>query len=557
MHSHRMHSHRMHTIARVRTSLAYPFIRARPCRECKDDRSPPAPALLLVPALLVGAAMALPLVYLAMRSVGASSEAWELFFRLRTAQILWRSVQLVLIVSFGSLLVGVPMAWLTTRSNVPMRRPLSVLGALPLVVPTYVGAFLAISALGPRGLLQDMLEPIGVDRLPEIYGLPGAAATLVLLSYPYVYLTVRGALARMDPSLDESARLLGQGAVAVFFKLTLPQLRPAMISGALLVTLYTLSDFGAVSLMRYESFTWAIYQQYQSAFDRTAAAVLSLGLVGLAAAALLIENLARGRSRYYRSSSGAARPRSPVDLKALRWPAAALAWLLLACALGIPTAVLAYWLVSGIAAGEPLLLLWTAARNAVSVSLLAALAAAALAIPVAAMSVRHPGAVAAALYRISHTGYAMPGIVVALALVFFGSRLLTPAYQTIWLLVFSYVILFLPAALGPARSSLLQISPKLEESARILGASQLRVILSVTGPLMRSGLLMGGALVFLITMKELPSTLILGPLGFETLATAVWSASEEAFFARAAAPALMIVLVSSIPVAVMMIRERT
>ena len=207
--------------------------------------------------------------------------------------------------------------------------------------------------------------------------------------------------------------------------------------------------------------------------------------------------------------------------------------------------------------GEPLLLLWSAAWNAVSVSVLAAVAAALLAIPVAAIAVRHPGLIATTVYRVSHTGYAMPGIVVALALVFFGSRLATPVYQTVWLLVFAYVILFLPAALGAVRSSLAQISPRLEESARVLGRSQMRVMLSVTGPLMRSGLLMGGALVFLVTMKELPATLILGPLGFKTLATAVWSASEEAFFARAAAPALMLILISSIPMAVLVLKERS
>ena len=189
--------------------------------------------------------------------------------------------------------------------------------------------------------------------------------------------------------------------------------------------------------------------------------------------------------------------------------------------------------------------------------MLAAVAAALLAIPVAAMAVRHPGLISTTVYRVSHTGYAMPGIVVALALVFFGSRLATPVYQTVWLLVFAYVILFLPAALGAVRSSLAQISPRLEESARGLGRSQMRVMLSVTGPLMKSGLLMGGALVFLVTMKELPATLILGPLGFKTLATAVWSASEEAFFARAAAPALMLILVSSIPMAVLVLKERS
>ena len=529
-----------------------PFLRPR-----RRERSRPRPsALVAAPAALVAVGMALPLCYLAIRGLEASDETWRIFFRARTAEILWRTVQLVFVSAAGSLLIGAPMAWLAVRSDIPARRAVSALAALPLTVPTYVGAFLAISAFGPRGLLQDALEPLGVSRLPEIYGLPGAAGTLILLSYPYVYLTVRGALVRMDPGLEESARALGHGAVSAFFRVTLPQLRPAMASGALLVALYALSDFGAVSLMRYESFTWAIYQQYQSSFDRSAAAALSLGLVGLATAILVFDNFARGRGRYYRSSSGAARRQRTASLGAFRIPAAAFAWMVIILALGVPAAVLGYWLANGIAAGEAFPPIWASASNAVMVSLLAAAACAALAVPVAILSVRHPGALSSALYKMSHAGYAMPGVVVALALVFFGSRLFAPAYQTIWLLAFGYVILFLPAALGSARASLLQISPRLEETARTLGASRFRVARTVTGPLMAPGLLMGGALVFLITMKELPATLILGPLGFGTLATAVWSASEEAFFARAAAPALAIILLSSIPMAILSPRDR-
>ena len=532
------------------TVTPIPFPRPR-----RRERPRPS-ALVAAPAALVAVGMALPLCYLAIRGLDAADETWRIFFRERTAQILWRTVQLVFISAAGSLLIGAPMAWLAVRSDIPARRLISVLAALPLAVPTYVGAFLAISAFGPRGLLQDALEPLGVSRLPEIYGLPGAAGTLILLSYPYVYLTVRGALVRMDPGLEESARALGHGAASAFFRAALPQLRPAMASGALLVALYALSDFGAVSLMRYESFTWAIYQQYQSSFDRSAAAALSLGLVGLATAILVFDNFARGRGRYYRSSSGAARRQRTARLGAFRLPAAAFAWTVIILALGVPAAVLGYWLINGIAVGETFPPIWSAAFNAVAASSLAAAACAALAVPVAVLSVRHPGALSSALYKMSHAGYAMPGVVVALALVFFGSRLFAPAYQTIWLLVFGYVILFLPAALGSARSSLLQISPRLEETARTLGASRLRVARTVTVPLMAPGLLMGGALVFLITMKELPATLILGPLGFKTLATAVWSASEEAFFARAAAPALAIILLSSVPMAILSLRGR-
>ena len=518
------------------------------------------PLSLLIPAGLVALAMALPLVYLVIRSAGASSEAWELLFRLRTAQILGRSALLVAVVTGASVALAVPLAWLTARTDLPFPRLWAVLTALPLVVPSYVGAFLAVSALGPRGQLQQALAPMGVDRLPEIYGLPGAAITLTLLSYPYVLLTVRAGLRNMDPSLDESARMLGHGPWSAAFRLTLPQLRPSIAAGSLLVALYTLSDFGAVSIMRYETFTWAIYQQYQSSFDRSIAAVLSLVLVLLAAVILISGGFARTRGRYSRPGSGSPRPLKPVRLGRWRWPALGFCTAVTIAALGLPTAVLGYWLAKGVAAGEPLLLLWSATKNSLLVSVLAALAATALSVPVATLVVRYPGVLGRLVERASYIGYALPGIVVALALVFFGVRLARPIYQTYWLLIFAYVILFLPAALGAVRSSLLQVNPRVEEAARCLGRGRWRVMLSVTAPMMRPGLLMGAALVFLVTMKELPATLILSPLGgpleFKTLSTAIWSASEEAFFARAAAPALMLILVASVPMAFLIARDR-
>ena len=428
---------------------------------------------------------------------------------------------------------------------------------MPLVVPSYVGAFLAVSALGPKGLLQQLLAPIGVDRLPEIYGLPGAAITLTLLSYPYILLTVRAGLRNMDPSLDEAARTLGHGPWSAVLRLTLPQLRPSIAAGSLLVALYTLSDFGAVSIMRYETFTWAIYQQYQSSFDRNIAALLSLVLVLLAAVILISGGFARTRGRYSSPGSGSPRPLKLVSLGRWRWPAVGLCSAVTIAALGLPTAVLAYWLVKGVAAGEPLLLLWSATKNSLLLSVIAALAATALSVPVATLVVRYPGVLGRLIERTSYMGYALPGIVVALALVFFGVRFARPVYQTYWLLIFAYVVLFLPAALGAVRASLLQVNPRVEEAARCLGSGWWRVMLSVTAPLMRPGLLMGAALVFLVTMKELPATLILGPLGFKTLSTAIWSASEEAFFAQAAAPALMLILVASVPMAFLIARDRS
>jgi iron(III) transport system permease protein len=515
------------------------------------------PLFVSLPALLIAIAMALPLLYLVIRSVGASSEAWDLLLRPRTAQILGRSMLLVTTVTTLCLAIALPLAWLTVRTDLPLRRTWGVLTALPLVIPSYVGAFLVISVLGPKGLVQGLLSgPFGVDRLPNIYGLAGATMTLTLLSYPYVLLTVRSVLANLDPALEESARSLGAGPMRVQFRVVLPLLRPAAASGGLLVGLYTLADFGAVSLLRYETFTWAIYQQYQSAFDRSIAAVLSLVLVALAVGVLLVEARSRGKLRYHRSTPGVRRLPRIVHLGKWRWPALAFCGAIVLFALILPMSVLGYWVVRGMASGEGFDALWSATWNSVFVSAIAAVVVAALSIPVAVLAVRYPSLPSRIIERLTFTGYALPGIVVALALVFFGTTLALPIYQTIWLLLIAYIVLFFPAALGATRSALLQVSPRLEESARGLGRGQLRTLKDVTVPLMRSGVAAGAALVFLITMKELPATLILGPLGFKTLATSIWSASSEAFFARAAAPALVLILLSSVPMALLMLRDR-
>ena len=516
-----------------------------------------APPVFLVPALLVGAALLLPPVYLAVRSLAGGSELWELLFRERVAAILGRTLLLVVSVAAGSVVIALPLAWLTARTDLPFRRTWAVLTSLPLVIPSYVAGFVVVVALGPRGMLQRALEgPFGVERLPNIYGFAGAMLTLTLLSYPYVFLTIRAALERMDPALEESARGLGLGPVATFFRVVTPLLRPAIGTGALLVGLYTLSDFGAVSLLRYETFTWAIFSQYESSLDRTLGAGLSLVLVALALALVVTEFLSRGRSRYYSTSTGTVRPASTMALGRWRWPAAGMCASLTAVALGLPVGVLVYWVVRGVLAGEPLDPLWIAARNSVYISALAAIAATVAALPVGLLSVRHPGVLSNFLERLGYVSFALPGIAIALALVFFGANYAPAIYQSIVLLLLGYVALFLSPALGAVRATLLQVNPRVEEAARVLGRSPLGAFTSVTLPAARPGIAAGASLVFLLTMKELPATLILSPTGFSTLATQVWSFASEAFFARAAMPSLLLIVLSGLPLALLTLRER-
>ena len=500
--------------------------------------------------------MLLPPVYLGARTAGASTEALGLIFSASTLAILTRSIVLVVLVTAICTLIGVGVAWLTIRSDMPFKRLFTVLTALPLVIPSYVFALLVVLALGPKGTVQSLLEPLGVDRMPSIFGLPGAVLTLSLLSFPYLLLPVRAALHRIDPAMEEAARSLGRGAWATFWQVTMPLLRPAVIAGALLVALYTLSDFGAVSLLRYQTFTWAIFIQFQSAWDASITAGLSLVLVVLATTILFLESWTRGRGRVHRVTPGTARAPSLVKLGRWRWPATGAVGLLVFLSLVAPIALLVFWVARGIGAGESLSSFWGDIVGTLLVSLSAAVAAAFAGVPIAMLTVRYPSLAASALERLTFIGFALPGVTVALAFVFFASAIAKPLYGTSILLVIAYLVLFLPASVGATQASLKQVSPRIEEAARGLGKTSFQAFRLITLPLVVRGVVAGGSLVFLLTMKELPATLILAPIGFNTLATSVWAAASEAFFARAALPALALVIMASIPLAVIAIRDR-
>lgn len=511
--------------------------------------------VLLIPSILAAGAVLLPLPYLIIRAGGADGSIWGRLLSASTAGIMANTVGLAVSVTLASILISVPIGWLTTRTNLPLRKLWRVLTPLPLVIPSYVGAYLLVSSLGPRGAIAQWLESwTGIERLPEIYGFTGAFYILTILSYPFVLLSVQAGFQKMDPALEEAARGMGYNAWQTFRKITLPQLRPAITAGSILVMLYVLRDFGAVSIMRFNTFTRVIYIQYQSLFDRSTAAAFALALVAITLLILYLEKITRARTAHYSSPSKSNRPPMRVDLGVWKWPAFGMCFILVWAGVFMPAANLFYWLWRGIASGEQVGALWQATQNSIIGAGLAALAVMTAALPVAIMDTRYNSKTSRTIERATYLGFALPGIVVALALVFFGSRYAQPLYQTLPMLVFAYVILFLPEGVGAVRTSMLQIHPNMEEAGRSLGRSPIKVFQKITLPLIRPGLAAGAGLVFLTTLKELPATLILAPLGFKTLAVGVWDAVSEAFFARAAAPALLLILVSSLPLAVLTLR---
>lgn len=505
---------------------------------------------------LIAALMLLPLVYLLLRASAAGpADAARLLLRPQTLEVVRNSLVLATLVTVFSLLIGLPLAWLTVRADLPGRRVWSVLAALPLVIPSFVGSYALVAMMGPRGMVQSWLEPVGVSRLPSIYGLPGAVWALTLFTYPYLYLSVRAGLRNLDPALEEAARSMGYGPWRTFGRVTLPSLRPSISAGAILVALYVLSDFGAVSILRFNSFTRAIYIQYLSSFDRTLASLLALVLVAITLLLLLAGQQVQGRRRYHRAGIGTRRQPRPVRLGRWAWPALAFCAAVAIAALVMPTGVITYWLIRGLLAGESLLPVWESLSNSVRAASFAALAGIGCALPVAYLVVRFPSRYSAWVERAVYLSNGLPGIVLALSLVFFGANYAPLIYQTLIMLVFAYVVRFLPEAVATIRAGLLQISPRLEEAARSLGLNRRQAIMRVTIPLSQPGIWAGFALVFLSTIKELPVTLLLGPAGYTTLATQIWSATGEAFFTRAAAPALILLGVSALSIMLILGQE--
>ncbi len=513
----------------------------------ESDRLPLGLTLL---AGSVAAAVALPLAWLVVTAAGLDPDsALETLVRPETLQVVINSVVMVTLVTGVSVLLAVPLAYLTVRTDLPFPRFWTVAVSMPLVIPSYIGAFAFVSAFGPNGELQSLLAPVGVESLPPIFGLHGSVLVITLYTYPYVYLSARASLMTMDERLIDAARTLNHTPREAFRRIVLPQVRPAVTAGALLVALYALSDFGTPAIMRYDVFTRVIFV---NRFELDFAALLSLQLVAATLFVLAIESRVRGREV---RSGGGGGPRKTHSLGLWKWPATAACGLLTALALVVPVGILGLWLVRAGPGGDSGGFDVGYVLNSVGVSAAAALVAALGALPVAYLAVRHRGRLSDLIERATYVGYAVPGVVIGLALVFFGARYATPIYQTLPLLVFAYVVRFLPIAVGSTRASLLQVDPDLHDAARVLGRSPAGAFREVTLPLVAPGVLAGAALVFLTTMKELPATLMLRPTGFETLVIRVWRAESAGYVGQAAIPALILVVVSGFSMLIILSQE--
>jgi iron(III) transport system permease protein len=400
-----------------------------------------------------------------------------------------------------------------------------VLAALPLAIPSYVAAYSWVAVI------------------PGFSGFFAAWLLLTVGTAPLVYLSVSAALARFDSATEEVASSLGAGKFAVLRKVTWPNIKGATFSGGLLSALYVLSDFGAVSIVRYDTFTRAIYNAYRASFDRNLAATLALILVAVTVLVLVVESRSKGRKPI---GTVIANRLNRIDLRIWKLPLVALLAGIASVSLVVPLASLTRWSIVGFPDTD-----WQEVSEAlfssIYLSVSGGMLTALLAVAIALIVVRFKTRLGIVLERSVWLTHATPGIVVALSLVYFSNQVAPWIYQTLFLVLIAYVALFLPNALSAISIPLSQSPTSLDEVSASLGLTKLQTLRRVVLPIAGPGIFAATTLVILTVLKELPATLLLRPTGVETLATRLWTETGVAAFSTAAPYALLLVLLAGIP----------
>lgn len=516
------------------------MVSTQPDRPTAGPRPAARPGPLLTGGIGLLVAMTfIPLGYVAWAVISTGpTRIYELVVRPRVGELLLNTVGLVLVTVPLCVVLGIGAAWLVERTDVvgaAVWRPLLV---APLAVPAFINSYAWVSVW------------------PTLQGF-GAGVLVATLSYfPFVFLPAAATLRRLDPAIEESARALGSGSLGTFFRVVLPQLRLAVLGGGLLIGVHLLAEYGAFAMLRFATFTTAIFEQFQATFDGAAGATLAGVLVLLCLVLLLTEALLRGNARFARIGSGAPRAATPISLRAWNLPACVGLAGLTALALGVPVWTLLRWLWIGGARVWEITDLGAALGQTAVLAGIAAAVTTLAAFPFAWLAVRYNGAFARTVEGANFVTSSMPGIVTALALVTVAIRIAPPLYQTAVLVGCAYVLMFLPRALVSLRAGLAQVSPELEEASRSLGVSPARSFVRVTLRLTAPAAGAGAALVFVAVATELTATLLLAPTGTRTLAMRFWSLSSELDY-PAAAPYALVLVALSVPVTVALFRQAT
>jgi len=499
-------------------------------------------------AVLVVVLASIPLWFVLFESSQLSFEQWQQLWSSRLPELLWNTLSLAVLVAIGCFVLGVSAAWWIARHDFPGRQYAIWLMVLPLTIPTYVFAHIYTTLFEADGWIGIVWQYLfgSADTIPDIYNIFGVTMVLSLAGFSYVFLLAHSALSVSTQTLEEAAQIQGIRKAQVFWRINLPLLRPAIAAGLAVVVLHALSDFGAVSMLHFQTFTLSIYLQMSGRFDYQSAASLSLLLITLSLTFLVLERFFRARQRYYscrQTRKHTLKPASPIKIAAIWF------WLGLITlfSFALPLAWMLSW--SWEAWTQDLInqAFWGYAFNSLSLAAMSATIATVIALPIALYNNRQRSKFSNTLIQVSSVGFVLPGPVVALGILTFIIAVFPIVYGGIFALLLALIIRFLPLAVQSQDAAMQQLTPSIEQAGRILGATPLENLRRVIIPMIRGGLASAWVLVFIDALKELPATLILRPTGFDTLPVRIWiEASEEML--ELAAPAALMLVVGTLPV---------
>ena len=484
-------------------------------------------AAISIGALVVSLLALVPLGFVVLVTINTGwPTVAALVFRPRVGELLVNTVLLVGLTVPLCIALALALAWLTERSDLPGVRLWSWLAVAPLAIPAFVHSYAWVTVA------------------PGLNGLPAGVLISVIAYFAFLYLPIAAAMRRLDPALEDAAAALGYPPARVFLRVVLPQLRLALCGGSLLIGLHLLGEYGLYGMIRFDTFTTAIVDQFQSAYNGPAANMLAGVLVVCCLALLLLESAARGSARYARVGSGAARLVARQRLGRARLPLLLVPALVAAVSLGVPCVTLGRWMIAGGSTVWKLEEIGPALWQTVALALLGGLLTTLVSIPMAWLSIRAPGRLQRLLEGENYIVGSLPGVVVALALVTVTVRVALPIYQSVVTILIAYALLFLPRAMLSVRGGIAQAPVELEQAAACLGRPPLRALWATTIRLAAPGAAAGLALVSLGITNELTATMMLAPNGTQTLATMFWAYSSEIDYAAAAPYAVIMVLFS-------------
>ncbi len=520
-------------------------------------------------ALLV----AVPLLVVFSGWLKPETEIWSHLADTILDQLVINTIKLVVGVGIGVVILGVSLAWLTARCEFPGRKWFDWLLMLPMAMPAYVLAFVAIGLLDFSGPVQTALRTwFGTSNIwfPEIRSTGGLITVMVIAFYPYVYMMARTAFITQGRSTLEAARMLGASSYGIFWRIALPMARPAIAAGTTLALMETLADFGTVATFNFDTFTTAIYKAWFGFFSLQAASQLASILLLLVFVSLMLEKSSRRKSKYHDSMRSGEPPR--LHLSGWRgWTVSGLLALLFLIAFLAPFIQLCLWSFQVVTTDFDERYLGLLAHTL----LLGVLAAMVTVIAGMVLSFARrfqPDRTTLVTTSLATLGYALPGSVLAVGIMVAASGFdngINNLFESIGLnmpgqifggsllaLVLAYVIRFMAVAFGPIETVLSRIRPSLPEAARSLGATSSQTLKAIYLPLLRPGLMTGLLLVMVDTMKEMPATLLMRPFGWDTLAVRIYEMTSEGEWERAALPAITLVFAGLIPVVLLIRRSQ-